>query len=206
MLVLTDIEARILGCLIEKAATTPYNYPLTVNGLKNACNQTSSRQPIMNLEEGLILHNIRDMEKKNWLFIDEFGRALKCRHRFDKILNVKATDLSVIAILLLRQAQTFNQIHTRVERIYKFKNAEELQKTINYLIEHDDKFIIQLPKTKNEREHRYMHQLCGEIDLSKIAELKAKSNISPLEKRIENLEEQVNNLAIKIDDMLDSTT
>ncbi len=199
MIILTDIETRILGCLIEKEATTPDNYPLTVNSLKNACNQKSAREPVMNLEEGLILRNLRDMKEKRWIIIEDFGRSAKYQHRLGRVLELEKPEIRILAVLLLRGAQTLNQIYTRVMRLYEFEDSQAVLEVLEVLIEHEQKFIIKLPKTVGEREYRYMHQLSGEIDISKVEQVRIENKLSPAEKRLIELEQKVADLTDRVD-------
>lgn len=199
MITLTPTQLRILASLIEKEATVPDTYPLTLNSLKNSCNQKSNRTPVMNLEEGNILHTLKDLKEMECVIVDSGGKALKYSHRLHKVLEIDRAKLAILTVLILRGQQTLNEIWTRSKRLYNFEDLESVQIDILQLIEDD--FIVMLPKSKGVRENRYAHQLAGKIDIDSI-----KEEIIPksaMELKIEKLENRVDNLQDNLDDLLD---
>jgi uncharacterized protein YceH (UPF0502 family) len=199
MIEITQIEARILASLIEKEKTVPDTYPLTLNSIKNACNQKSNREPVMNLEEGQILHTLKELGDKEYIIIDKGSRTLKYAHRLHRILEIDRAKLAIIAVLLLRSSQTLNEIFTRSKRLYNFESQDQTQKELLELIELE--MAIMLPKAVGSRENRYTHQLCGKVDIENMqTQTKPKS---PLEEQVEKLENRVDYLQDTLDDLIE---
>lgn len=206
---LTAIEARILGSLIEKQATTPEVYPLTLNALVTACNQKTSREPVMNLAPGEVGQCLRALDNRRLTYRTVSSRADRWEHRVDKALELTPGHLALIGMLLLRGPQTIAELLTRTSRLHAFADAETLTYQLERLIPRG--LVVKLPRQVGQREERYMHLLCGPIDVSTLAvqkqshqvdtrdELEEKFNqqqakIAELETRIELLEEQLGNL------------
>ena len=196
---MTELEIRIIASLIEKETTVPDTYPLSLNSIKNACNQKSNREPVMNLEEGKILHTLNNLIDKEYVMADTGGRTLKYAHRFHRILEIDRAQLAIIATLLLRGPQTLNEIWTRSKRLFAFDMQEQVQKELLALI--DKEMAVMLPKTTGVREHRYTHQLTENIDIEAISTyVKPKS---PLEIKIEKLELRIDNLQDNVDELIE---
>ncbi len=201
MIELSALEARVLGSLIEKEATVADNYPLTLNSLKLACNQKSARNPVMNVADGELLRCVHQLgEKKNILVEDNFGKIEKYRQRFGRILEIDKPSLSIIAVLLLRAEQTINEIYTRSKRIFAFDDQQQTYDELLKLIELG--LVIKLPKKSGTKEHRYMHQLCGMVDVDTMA-VDAAPKLTPLEEKVTKLEARVDELQDLIDDILE---
>lgn len=198
MIKLNPIQARVLACLVEKETTVPETYPLTLNSLKLACNQKSNRTPIMCLNEGEILHTLKELKEQQLIIIDESGKVFKYAHRFHRVLNIERNFLAIIAIMLLRGEQTLNEIYTRSKRIFAFENANEAQECLLQMI--DGEFLIILPKKSGERELRYNHNLCGKIDINT---LEINKNLSPEQEKIQKLENRVDDLQDTLDDLIE---
>jgi uncharacterized protein YceH (UPF0502 family) len=199
MIEITEIEARILASLIEKEKTVPDTYPLSLNSIKNACNQKSNREPVMNLEDGKILHTLNALADKEYITIDKGSRTLKYAHRLHKILEIDREKLAIIAVLLLRGPQTLNEVFTRSKRIYNFENQEQTQKELLGLI--DLEMAVMLPKVSGSRENRFTHQLCGKVSVEELqTQTKPKNE---LEIKLEKLENRVDYLQDKLDDALE---
>jgi uncharacterized protein YceH (UPF0502 family) len=196
-------EARILGCLIEKAAITPEVYPLTINATVVACNQKTSRDPIMQLETGAVAHALRQLEECSLVRVAPSSqRALRYEHRFDAIYGVTARQRAVLCALLLRGPQTLGEIHTRTERLADFPAFDDVRDTLERLIQREPALVARIAHAPGQREDRYMHLLCGPVDASI---LEAASSARPpaprasaLEERIENLEREVATLRDEI--------
>lgn len=201
MIELSALEARVLGSLIEKEATVADNYPLTLNSLKLACNQKSARNPVMNVADGELLRCVHQLgEKKNILVEDNFGKIEKYRQRFGRILEIDKPSLSIIAVLLLRAEQTINEIYTRSKRIFAFDDQQQTYDELLKLIELG--LVVKLPKKSGTKEHRYMHQLCGMVDVDTMA-VDAAPKLTPLEEKVTKLEARVDELQDLIDDILE---
>jgi len=197
MIEITPVQARILACLIEKEATVPETYPLTLNSLKNACNQKSNRNPVMNLEGGEILHALNKFNENEFVSIESGGKAFRYRHRFHKILEVDRSFLAIIAVLILRSSQTLNEIYTRGSRIFAFESQVEVQNILLKMI--DEKFITMLPKESGKREVRYVHNLCGFVEIAE----EIKQSASPMEVKVQKLEDRIDYLQDSLDDLID---
>ena len=196
---LTQIEARILGCLLEKEITTPEYYPLTLNALTNACNQKSNRNPVMQLEEKAVLRTIYSLRDKQlvWQKSPAGSRVPKYAHRIQDAIPLNSQQVCVICELLLRGPQTIGEIRTHTARLCTFENTGELQSVIDS-IQTDIPLIVQLPRQPGKRENRYMHLLCGPVDLETAEEEsykeKAAVELETDDKRIKYLEEEISSL------------
>jgi hypothetical protein len=197
---LTAAEARILGCLIEKQATTPEVYPLTLNALLLACNQKTSREPLMNLNAGQVGQGLRSLEGRGLTRLVMGSRADRWEHRADKALELVAVQVVLIGLLLLRGPQTINELLARSSRMYAFEDAEQLQHNLERLITRG--LLCQLPRQAGQREDRYMHLLGDPVDLQAIMEARAshverpgsahdESRLDALEARVVELEERL---------------
>ncbi|MGH8041652.1 MAG: YceH family protein [Rudaea sp.] len=203
LVVLTAVEARVLGCLIEKAATTPDAYPLTLNSLHLACNQKTSRDPVMNVDVGAVGHALHTLEEKKLVRVERGARALRYEHTIDAPLGLTARSRAVIAMLMLRGPQTLGELHTRCERLADFPDAAMLGDTLDRLITREPALVIRIPRGSGQREDRYMHLLCGPVSLENLptshADSGARSRSSDLEARIEELERVVEELRNRLD-------
>ena len=203
LVVLDAVEARVLGCLIEKAATTPDAYPLTLNSLHLACNQKTSRDPVMNVDVGAVGHALHTLEEKNLVRVERGARALRYEHTIDAPLGLMARSRAVIAMLMLRGAQTHAELHTRCERLADFPDAAILGDTLERLIARGPALVIRIPRGSGQREDRYMHLLCGPVSLENLpaphADSGARSRSPDLEARLEVLERAVEELRNRLD-------
>lgn len=162
--ILNPIEARIIGSLIEKQLTTPETYPLTLNALVLACNQKTSREPLMSLEPGQVGNTLRKLEERKWVRHVSGARAERYEHCIDKVYDLIVAQRALISLLLLRGPQTLNELHTRSERMHNFDDADHVRHDLERLITKG--LAILLPRQSGQREDRYMHLLGGPIDLS----------------------------------------
>ncbi len=199
---LTATEVRILGCLIEKQATTPETYPLTVNSLVLACNQKTSREPLMNLTEGQVGQALRALEGRGLTRLVMGGRADRWEHRVDKALELVKPQQALLCLLFLRGPQTISELLTRSNRLYQFEDGAEVQHQLERLIGRE--LACLLPRQSGQREDRYMHQLGEEADLQALlatrqADAPARAaqddpRIAELEARVAALEERLSRL------------
>jgi uncharacterized protein YceH (UPF0502 family) len=193
-LLLTAVEARVLGCLIEKAATTPDVYPLTLNALQLACNQKSSRDPIMNVELGETGHALHTLQDKKLARVEHGARVLRYAHTADSTLNLTQRPLAVVALLLLRGAQTAAELYTRSERLADFPDPESLGDTLQRLLAREPALIVRIGRGAGQREDRYMHTLAGPVSIENAPsrnETREPTRVAALESRIEVLEQEV---------------
>jgi uncharacterized protein YceH (UPF0502 family) len=211
---LNDIEARVIGCLIEKSAVTPDQYPLTLNALTNACNQKSSREPVMSLTPGEVQHTIRELEAKHLVRTDENfkSRVEKYAQRFcnTRYSNLQFSDaeLAIVCLLLLRGPQTPGELRARSGRLHTFEDNAEVVQALAGLIEREpDPVVVKLPKTPGRKDSEYMHLFSGPVDVeahaSKAREQRATRapsgpGLAELEERVARLEAEIAALKEKL--------
>jgi uncharacterized protein YceH (UPF0502 family) len=160
--VLTPVEARILGSLAEKAATTPDTYPLTLNNLVLACNQKTAREPVTNLSPGEIGHALRQLEPRGLVKSEYGARAERYHHRIDRVFDLTPAQASLMALLLLRGPQTLHELLSRSERMHRFAGTDDVRHALERLAERETPLVRRLPRGSGQREDRYAHLLCGE--------------------------------------------
>lgn len=165
---LSETHARILGCLIEKEATTPEGYPLTANSLVLACNQKTARDPLMELEPGEVGHALRQMESDGLVRSIHGARAQRYEHRFAQAYSVTGKQQGLLGVLLLRGAQTASELLTRSERIAGFADLEELRQTLDRLAQRSPALVVNIGRGPGQREDRYMHLLGGPVDVEQL--------------------------------------
>ncbi|WP_341303529.1 DUF480 domain-containing protein [Pseudomonas sp. TMP25] len=198
---LTVVEVRVLGCLIEKQLTTPEAYPLTLNALVLACNQKTSREPVLSLTPGQVGQALRSLEGREMARLVMGSRADRWEHRADKNLELVAAQVVLLGLLLLRGPQTINELLTRSSRMHDFDDAEQAQHHIERLISRDLASLI--PRQAGQREERYMHLLGDPADLQAALAAKASEparsvasaqhdeRLDALEARVAALEERL---------------
>jgi len=166
---LSDKEARVLGSLMEKQMTTPEYYPLTLNALVAACNQKSSREPVMNLAGGEVAGTITSLRGRGLVTASSGGRAERFEQQLSRKLGLSPRERAVICVLLLRGAQTVNEIRTRTERMTDFADNDDVLETLTALAERETPLVMNVGKAAGQREERFTHLLCGEPDLVAMA-------------------------------------
>ena len=202
---LNALEARVLACLMEKQLTTPNNYPLSMNSLLLACNQKTNRVPVMNLTEGQLGHTVNQLEDRKLLGVDYGGRANHVTHRVMTVWDIDRKQQAILAVLMVREPLTLNDIKTKTGRMEDFAGIEEVKAVLESLIDRDEPLAVCLPKAPGSREERFTHLLCGEPDVEEVlTQVKNVSagktgRIDALEKRIEQLEAQVKQLMALLD-------
>jgi uncharacterized protein YceH (UPF0502 family) len=161
---LDAIEVRVLGCLIEKQRTTPDAYPLSLNALRLACNQTTNRDPVVNYDEEIIRGALHRLGRRRYtrLASGHSSRAAKYRHLLDEALGIDKTEQAVLAVLLLRGDQTPGELKQRTERMQGFADLAELQDVLTQLI--DRGLVAQLARRPGQKEDRFRHRLSDELD------------------------------------------
>jgi uncharacterized protein YceH (UPF0502 family) len=160
---LNSCEARVLGCLIEKQATTPESYPLTLNAVVLACNQKTSREPLMNLTPGQVGQSLRSLEGRGLSRLVMGSRADRWEQRSEKALELVHAQVIITGLLLLRGPQTLNELLTRSQRMHDFDDAADLQHQVERLIGRGLACLV--PRQAGQREDRYMHLLGNPADL-----------------------------------------
>lgn len=200
---LTPHEARVLAVLMEKQLTTPKYYPLTPNALTAACNQKSSREPVMNLSEGEVRHIINLLENRHLLKVDSGERTYRISHRVKSFFELDRSELAVLAVLMLRMPQTLNDILRRTARMVDFEDSDEVQLVVEELMDREKSLTVLLPRGPGHREDRYWHTLCGIVREEAAEEEIETPNTSVLaEQRIAQLEERLDVLESRVEDVL----
>ena len=162
---LTDIEVRVLGSLLEKEATTPDNYPLSLNALQAACNQTTNREPVMRLDEDALIPASVALRRRGLLRqIQPAGsRVTKFEHLLGEELQLGRRELAVLGVLMLRGPQTPVELYTRTERLARFADLTDLQGVLESLIAREpEPLVVRLPRRPGQKEVRYAHLLAGD--------------------------------------------
>ena len=161
---LTDVEARVLGALVEKEITTPEYYPLSLNALVNACNQKSNREPVMNLDEAAVTLALRSLDAKEFAGAANTSdsRVRKYEHRLQEVFNFTRQETAVLGVLLLRGAQTPGEIRGRAERLHHFETLEDVQMALGKLMKREPALATVLPRQPGTKESRYLELMSGD--------------------------------------------
>ena len=163
---LTDVEVRVLGSLIEKEATTPDNYPLSLSALTAACNQMSNREPAMRLDEDTVTSAVVSLRRRGSLRAMQpaGSRVTKYNHLLAEVLNLDARALAVMGVLMLRGTQTPGELHARTARLAEFADLGEVERTLDALIAREpESLVVRLPRRAGQKEVRYAQLLGGEV-------------------------------------------
>jgi uncharacterized protein YceH (UPF0502 family) len=165
-LILSEIEARVLGSLVEKELTTPAYYPLSLNALVNACNQKSNRDPYMNLDKDAVREALRTLDHKQLAGpADNMeSRVKKYEHRLQEAFNFTRHEIALLCELLLRGPQTPGELRGRAERMHSFDDLGIVQSTLQRLMKREPPLVKLLPRQPGTKEARYAHLLCGELE------------------------------------------
>ncbi|WP_425508209.1 YceH family protein [Tahibacter soli] len=216
---LEPIEARVLGCLVEKASTTPETYPLTLNAVVAACNQKSNRDPILELEPGAVGHALRQLEGKRLVVGSLSARASRYEHRMDQALNITPRQRALLAVMMLRGPQTVSELFTRCERLADFGGLDDVRATLDRLAQREPPFAVRIGRAAGQREDRYMHLLCGEVAIEQYARSDAapvtagngngngdlEGRISQLEALVDALQERLGLVEQRVGNDVDET-
>ncbi len=195
---LDAVEIRVLGCLIEKQRTTPDTYPLSLNGLRLACNQATNRDPVVDYDDATIRAAIDRLSRRGWVRLASGpgSRVAKYRHLLDEALGRVPSQIALLAVLMLRGPQTPGELKMRVERLYPYGSIEDVQQTLDALAEHE--LVERLPRRPGQSQDRWRQLLGGEDGGGDGGEPVRSTNgesvvptQSPLEERVARLEEQV---------------
>ena len=204
---LSDVEVRVLGSLIEKEITTPDYYPLSVNSLMAACNQSSNRSPVVHFDEDTVNRAAESLREKKLVHMVDRGdsRVIKYRHVLYEALNLGRPAISVMCVLMLRGPQTVGEIRTRTNRLYDFTSLEEVDLTLNSLMAGESPFVARLARQSGQKEVRYAHLLSGapaEAPQEQPVSEPEPDRITKLEKEVEDLKKQFEEFRTKFDDLL----
>jgi uncharacterized protein len=197
------VELRILGCLVEKQRTTPDAYPLSLNSLRLACNQTTNREPVVEYDEATIRAGLERLSRKGWarLASGPGSRAAKYRHLLDEALRLSPSELSVLAVLMLRGPQTPGELKGRTERLYPLGSLEDVEGVLERLIERE--LAARLPRRPGQKEQRYLQLLGGDEPQAAVTDAVPAAadsdGLAELEARVERLEDEVASLRAAVD-------
>ena len=199
-------EARVIGCLIEKSITTPDQYPLTLNALTNACNQKSSRDPVMSLSPGEVQHTIRALEAKHLVRTEENfkSRTEKYSQRFCNTrysdLQLNAAEVAIVCLLLLRGPQTPGELRSRSGRLHTFGDNADVVTALDGMLNREaGPLVVKLPRAPGRKDSEYMHLFCGPVDVeAHVAQASAakpaatpRGGVAELTERVERLEAEL---------------
>lgn len=166
-IILSEIECRVLGALVEKEITTPEYYPLSLNALVNACNQKSNRDPVMNLDEAAVrqaLHSLDGQSMVRFVSASD-SRVTKYEHRLQEAFNFYRHEIAILCVLLLRGPQTPGELRTRTERMHSFGDLSAVQSSLNHLMKREPPLAKVLPRQPGTKESRYAHLLSGDVEI-----------------------------------------
>jgi uncharacterized protein len=165
-ILLSEVETRVLGSLIEKDITTPDYYPLSLNALVNACNQKNNRDPVMNLDEETVRQALDTLQEKRLAgpTSSADSRVTKYEHRLQEAFNFTRGETAILCVLLLRGPQTPGELRGRTERMHRFEDLTEVQSTLQRLMQRDPPLVRVLPRQPGTKEARYMHLLAGDVE------------------------------------------
>jgi uncharacterized protein YceH (UPF0502 family) len=207
MMDLDPVEVRILGCLIEKQRTTPDQYPLSLNALRLACNQTTNRDPVVDYDETTIREALHRLSQRRYsrLASGHTSRAYKFRHLLDEALGLDEEELAVLAVLLLRGVQTPGELKQRTERMQGFPDLAAVQDALDRLVERD--LVLRLARRPGQKEERYLHRMSEEAEgAAPVAEapeplVAAPPRPSGVNGRVEKLEAELAELRTEVSEL-----
>lgn len=215
---LNEEEARIIGCLLEKAVTTPDQYPLTLNALTNACNQKSSRIPVMSLQQGDVQRTVRELKDKHLVSIDQSFKSNKEKYtqRFCNTLlsevQFDQAEYAIVCLLLLRGPQTPGELRSRSGRLHQFEDNQQVGQSLKALMDREGGPVVaRLPRQSGRMDHEYAHLFSGDIESTAeeptIVQREPAPNrdqqIAKLEARLETLEKALIRLAEQLGEEID---
>ena len=200
---LTEVEARVLGALIEKDITTPDYYPLSLNALVNACNQKSNREPVMELGEDTVREALASLQQKRLAGPagGSESRVAKYEHRLQEVLNLDRRETAVLCVLLLRGPQTPGELRGRTERLYRFEHLDDVQSALQKLIGQEPPLVKVLPRQPGTKEARYVHLMSGDVASAELplAPPAAPDRFDQLQRELEALRKRVDSLEAELD-------
>jgi len=203
--VLNDVEARVLGSLVEKQLTTPEYYPLTLNSLTLACNQKNNRTPVTSYDETTVAQALESLREKNlaYVFYGSTSRVPKYKHVLPEVMHLNAPELALMCVLMLRGPQTTGELATRAHRMHEFSGLEEVESTLNSLIAREpDPLVVRLPRQPGQKEARFTHLLSGEPNIEAFAEAETSTSAGRRRagdsERLEKLEQEMVTLTMEM--------
>ena len=208
-MILTAIETRVLGSLIEKDITTPDYYPLSLNALVNACNQKNNRDPVMTLDESAVRDALSTLQEKRLAgpASGADSRVTKFEHRLQEVFNFDRREIALVCVLLLRGAQTPGEIRSRTDRMYHFEALDDVVATLDRLAHREPPLAAILPRQPGTKESRYMHLFSGEPAADAPPAIDVARALSPasvedsIADRLATLEQEVSRLRAELSEV-----
>ncbi len=206
---LTPAEARVIACLMEKQRTTPEQYPLTLNALMTACNQKSSRHPVMQLTLGEVGHTVSQLRDRGLIHAGFSGRTERYDHKMVGTFHLSREEQAVLTVLMLRGPQTLGELRTNTGRMAEFEGLEAVAAAVAALIDRSPALVTELPRLPGRREERYAHLLSGaptpeEFQAAQSASTAAHSS-GGVDTRVDALENEVSRLRAELDRLWELT-
>ena len=200
---LSDVEVRVLGALIEKDITTPDYYPMSLNALVNACNQKNNRDPVMALEEEAVRGALDSLQAQRLAgpASGADSRVTKYEHRLQEVFNFDRREIAILGVLLLRGAQTPGELRGRAERMYRFEGLEDVHATLDRLSQREPALVAVLPRQPGTKESRYRHLFSGDAPRAEAASARAAAGSSAGDDRVAQLESEVLELRREVAEM-----
>ncbi len=195
--VLTDIETRVLGALVEKQVTTPEYYPLTLNALTLACNQKNNRYPVTSYSESQVSAAVESLREKNlaYVFYGSTSRVPKFKHVMPEVLHLNNAEVALMCVLMLRGPQTPGELRGNGARLYEFAGLEEIEQTLNRLISREDEpLVVRLPRQAGQKEVRFAHLLSGEPKIEAVTSTDQPQPVETLGQKVERLATEIEDL------------
>lgn len=191
---LTETEVRVVGCLIEKQLTTPEYYPLTLNALVAACNQKTSREPVVSFSDETVEKALDSLREKNlvYVFYGSTSRVPKYKHLVPDVFELTPSEVAVVCVLMLRGAQTLGELRERTGRLYEFSALGEVAETLDGLMKREEPLISRLERQPGQKEIRFFHLLSGEVQTENTSVLPENDKIKT--DRLTKLEQEVESL------------
>jgi len=203
---LDDAELRVLGSMMEKSRTTPDYYPMTINSLVAACNQKTSRNPVVQYDTETVVNAVNTLKRRGLVSTATGGtdRVVKYKHNFAIVYPVIPSEVAIICLLLLRGPQTPGELNTNSGRLYEFESIEEVQEMLDKLAHEEKPFLKQLPRRPGQKEVRYIHLLGGSTDWSDESFASESPHRSPgdLEARLSKVETELAELKEAFDKLM----
>lgn len=205
--ILTEVEVRVLGSLIEKQVTTPEYYPLTLNALTLACNQKNNRNPVTTFAEATVADAVESLRAKNlsYVFYGSNSRVPKYKHVVPEIFHLGQPELALMCVLMLRGPQTVGELRDRAARLHDFGGPEEVEETLSLLIAKEpERLVARLPRQAGQKEARFAHLLAGPVSLDYSAEIEQPREAVGRQgagERISKLELEVTRLNSEMEDL-----
>jgi uncharacterized protein YceH (UPF0502 family) len=193
---LNEIEARVVGALVEKQLTTPEYYPLTLNALVAACNQKTNREPVVSYDEQTVQTALDSLRERNlvYVFYGSTSRVPKYKHMLPDVYELEPSETAVICVLLLRGAQTLGELRERTGRLYEFRGLGDVNETLDALLRREEPLIVKLERQPGQKEARFAHLLSGEVVAPVYVPKADFSGKQTGNERVENLERELENL------------